>query len=452
LRRWRAAELGSALIGCGLVILLLARSPNNALQLFGLRIDVDAPLDVLGRVIQVRGSERFPLLLLFISAAILFACAWSASQGWTFVPVGLSMLSVLSAGLMIRPFVFAALAFVAAAAFGALMIQAERSGARSTLGAVRYLVIAVLALPTFLGAGYVIGQASGISDPAAQAEAYGPASTLLIVGFSLLLGAFPLFTWVHGAAKDAPPLATAFLATVGNGAAMFLLLEFYQEFAWFSQNSQITSALRSGGIVLLWLALLMGWAQRSFVRVLACALFAEFGCTLLLLSNGSPIGIGAVGMGLLARASSLGLLSIGLSSLLRHSPSDSFEDVRGLGWRDRWMTIAIGVGGLSLVGAPGTLGFAYKWVTTRATGADDTGTMMLMLFAALSVSVGLARGLMALLDRSQRRLSTQSNFVPSWGEEMGIIVGTAFVFVLGVWPSVIAPLAQAVASGYAFYR
>jgi hypothetical protein len=26
------------------------------------------------------------------------------------------------------------------------------------------------------------------------------------------------------------------------------------------------------------------------------------------------------------------------------------------------------------------------------------------------------------------------------------------VFVLGVWPSVIAPLAQAVASGYAFYR
>jgi formate hydrogenlyase subunit 3/multisubunit Na+/H+ antiporter MnhD subunit len=197
---------------------------------------------------------------------------------------------------------------------------------------------------------------------------------------------------------------------------------------------------------------LMGWAQRSFVRVLACALLAEIGSTLLLLSNNSSMGIAAVAMGLLARSLSLGLLSIGLSSLQRHSASDAFEDVRGLGWRDRWMTIAIGVGSLSLVGVPGTLGFAYKWISTRATGSADAGTMVLMLFAALSVCVGAARGLMALLDRSQRRLSTQSNFVPSWGEELGIIIGTALVFVLGVWPNVVAPLAQAIASGYAFYR
>ena len=455
LRRWRAAELSSALIGCGLVILLLSRSPENVLQVFGLRIDVDAPLNVLGRVIQVRGSERFPLMLLFISAAILFACAWSAAQGWTFVPVGLGMLSVLSAGLMIRPFVFAALAFVAAAAFGALMIQAERSGPRSTLGAVRYLIIAVLALPMFLGAGYAIGQASGIRDLATRTEAFNSAISLLIIGFSLLLGAFPLFTWVHGAAKDAPPLATAFLATVGSGAATFLLLEFFQEFDWFNQSRQISNALRSGAVVLLWLALLMGWAQRSFVRVLACALLAEIGSTLLLLSSNTAIGIAAVAVGLLARALALGLLSIGLSSLQRHSSSDQFEDVRGLGWRDRWMTIAIGVGSLSLVGVPGTVGFAYKWVSTRAAGSSlggEAGEMMLMLFASLSVCVGVARGLMALLDRSQRRLSTQSNFVPSWGEELGIMFGTVLVFVLGVWPSVVAPLAQAVANGYTFYR
>src|SRR5829696_8846011 len=94
LRRWRSVELGSALIGCGLVIALLARDPASSLQVVGLGIDVDAPLNVLGRVLQVRGSERYPLLLLFVCAAVLFACSWSASQGWTYMPVGLGMLSL----------------------------------------------------------------------------------------------------------------------------------------------------------------------------------------------------------------------------------------------------------------------------------------------------------------------------------------------------------------------
>ena len=66
------------------------------------------------------------------------------------------MLAAVSGALMIRPFVFAALALEAAAALAALMIQAERNGERSTLASMRYLITTTLALPLFLGADYVM--------------------------------------------------------------------------------------------------------------------------------------------------------------------------------------------------------------------------------------------------------------------------------------------------------
>jgi len=452
LRRWRSVELGSALIGCGLVIALLARDPGASLQVFGLGIDVDAPLNVLGRVLQVRSSERYPLLLLFVCAALLFACSWSASQGWTYVPVGLGMLSLLSTGLMIRPFVFAALAFVAASAFGALMIQAERSGPRSTMGAARYLILYTLALPMFLGAGYAIEQATGITELQARLDALAPAITLLIIGFGLLLGALPLFTWVNGVAKDAPPLAMAFIATVGNGAAMFLLLEFQQEFTWFTQSAEIRSALQSGALVMLALAALIGWAQQSFSRVVACALFVEIGSTLLALSTGAPLGIEAVSLGVLARAIALGLLGIGVSALPRYTTSDQFDAVRGLGLRQRWIAIAVAIGGFSLIGLPGTLGFAYRWASLQNIGSSDVEAMVLVLFATLSVSIGLFRGLLALVERSNQPFLAQTQVHVHRAEEIGIAVLAVVVFMLGIVPSLMIPLARAVADGYTFYR
>jgi multicomponent Na+:H+ antiporter subunit D len=452
LRRWRSAELGSALLGCILVVLLLARTSTEPARVLGWQISVEAPLNVLGRVIQVRGSERFPLLVLFLCAMLLFAGAWSTSQNWTFVPVGLGMLSLLSAGLMIRPFVYAALAFVAAAAVGTLMIQAERAGPRSTLGAARYLIIAVLALPLFLGAGYLVNEAETITESAARAEAFAPALTLLVIAFSLLLGAFPLFTWVHALAKDAPPLATAFIATISNGAALFLMLEFQQEFSWFVQSAQVQAAVRLGAIALLWVAGLLAWAQQSFARVVACAIFVELGSALLAINSQTALGVESIALGLIARAVALGLLGMGLAALLRHAQNTSFETLRGLGLRFRWPAIAIAIGSFTLVGLPGTLGFVQRWASARAIGLVDSESMLLMLFAVLSVGVGFARGLLALMERNHTPRLVPVNVPINWGEELGVGLFAVGVFLLGIVPSLIMPLAQAVADGYSFYK
>ena len=455
LRRWRSVELLVALLTCGIVLMILSQPPNAPLSLLGTEIETNAPLNVLGRTLQVRSTDRTTLLLLFLGAGVLFACAWGVAQSWSYIPVGMGVLSLLSAALMIRPFVFAALAFEAAAAVSVLMIQAERTGERSTLGATRYLTVTTLALPLFLGAGYVIRQATAISDPIEQAAAFVPAVDMLLLGFAFLLGALPLFTWIHGVAKQAPPLATAFLVTVANSAALLLLLDFYEEYAWFAHNPTLVSVLQFGGMLLIVMGGVLAWAQNSFARVLACALMIDIGSMLLAAGSASPIGVGAIAFNILARALSLGLFGIGLSILRQRAyGSDRFDDIRGLGFEHRWAAFALGAGGLSLVGLPGTIGFVARWMSARAIGTYDVNGMAVMVLACVSLSVGVVRGMMRLFDASWREAAQRNRNAasPTVIEMVTLLVMGSAVLFFGLFPGSLATLAQLVANSYSFYK
>jgi multicomponent Na+:H+ antiporter subunit D len=456
LRRWRAIETLIAMLACAAVVVLLAR-PGETLTLGGLTIDTGAPVNVLGRVLTVRTPDRAPLVLLFGLAALLFILGWGVSQGWTYVPLGLGILALLSAGLLIRPFVFAALAFEAAAALAAIMVQAERNGPASTGGALRYLVLTTLALPAFLGAGYAVNQASVITDPAQQVAAYGPAVILLVIGVLLIFGAFPLFTWTHPVAKDAPPLTTAFLAAIGGGAATFFFLSFQQEFAWFRDSATVSTWLNVVGIATLLFGGLLGWAQRSFGRVLACGLSVDVGSTLLLLSRGTPFSVEAAAFGILARAVSLGLLGLGLALLRSQADgSDEFAQVRGCGRQLPWAALALALGGLSLAGLPGTVGFVARWSALRVLGQNDLEVLVLTVLAGASVGAGLWRGLAALFAPSEVLAPTVDATTLHQRVRrramLAIVLALVLAVGLGLGPGLVAPVTKAISTNYTFYK
>ena len=460
LRRWRLVEALIATLACGLVIALLARPVESVLTIGGLTIDVRTPVNVLGRTLAVRSYDQLPLLLLFATAAILFMIGWAVSESWTYVPVGLGILALLAAGLLIRPFVFAGLAFVAAAALGAIMAQAERSGKTSTAGALRYLVVSTLALPAFLGAGYVVSQASLLSDITAQTAAYGPAVTLLVIGLGLIFGAFPIFTWTHSVSKESPPMAAAFLATVSSGAVCFLFLSLLQDFTWFRDSAEVVTFMKVLGIATLVFGGLLGWAQRSFGRVIACGISVEIGSMLILLSHITALSVETVAFDLLARALSLGLLGLGVALMQRDADvgSDEFERLTGLGRRHRWAALAIAAGGLSLAGIPGTAGFVARWATARTIGQSDLELLVVTLLASASIGIGIIRGLAALFapapaepspvqpadQRTQQR--TQRAIA------ITVVAAVVLIVVLGVAPGITEPVTRVIAQNYTFYR
>jgi formate hydrogenlyase subunit 3/multisubunit Na+/H+ antiporter MnhD subunit len=503
LRRWQSLEILTAVVSCGAVIFLLARPITNVVTLPGYIIDIDAPLDIIGRTLQVRAADRLPILLLFLSAAIVYTMSWRTTQGWTFVPIGLTVLTAMSAGLMIRPFQYAALAFEAAAALAALMIQAERTGEGTTRGALRYLAIATLALPMFLLAGWVIDRSVNVNptDAEAIAAAFTPAIILLLIGFGLIFGAVPLFTWIHLVAKDAPPLVTAFLGSVGLSACTFLFLAFWQEYSWLRNSPTVITALSAGGMVMLLFGGGLAWAQSSFSRVMACAILVDAGCTLLVLSSNSQLGVEAIAFGSVARTIALSIFGVGMWRLQTIWDSDEFDAARGT--NDLWTTMALGIAGLSLAGLPGTLGFVSRWIGARAYSNQDAEGLAVLLVASASVGVGVMRGLLALyrnplptmapvqpaivgdqlalfvddangmadLPNTAEMDSTDVEFAsaPMADAELGVtssevnalqsvgmrfVIGTgmALLLIFGLWPGVIAPMAQAVAAQYGFYR
>ena len=447
-RRWRSFEMALALGACGLVLLLLAQPAEGGLKIALFNIETGGSLNLLGRILRVRATDQLALALLFSAAAVLFALSWQAPQGWSFVPVGLGMLSLFSLGLLIRPFIFAGLAFELAAALGAVMIQSERVGELSTSAAVRYLILSTLALPAFLGAGYVISQADGIADPALQMASYQPAALLLAIGFSLIFGAIPLYTWISGVANQASPLITAFVATVVSGALTFLYLEFCQEFTWFAGDATVRAVITLCGIGTLLLGGIVGWAQRSYGRILACGLSVELGATLLMLANGSKMSVEAAVFSIAARAVSLGLLGVGLTLLRRRVGGDDFERLRGYGRLYPWATLAIALGGLSLAGLPGTVGFVSRWLDIRVIGAGDLEVVMILILSGVSVGWATLRGLFSLLAEPPGAADQPE----SRGATVAAALAALAVVVLGLSPGIIASLAKNIAAAYTFYR
>ncbi|MCS7061380.1 MAG: hypothetical protein RMN25_09470, partial [Anaerolineae bacterium] len=159
-RRWRTLETLAALLGCSLTLIVLSQPAGATVQLPGFTIEVGGSLNLLGRTLSIQEPDRLPLALLFAATLVVVVLAWRLPQGRLFVPLTLAILALMCAGLMIQPFVYAGLAFEAASALAAILIQSERTGPLSTIGAQRYLVLSTLALPAFLGAGYLISQAT----------------------------------------------------------------------------------------------------------------------------------------------------------------------------------------------------------------------------------------------------------------------------------------------------
>ena len=441
LRHMHAMRIIVAAAACALVMLLLAQPFDTAV----IGVPVDGRLDLLGRALQVHPQDRLALLSLFGCAVLLLVASWRTPENWTFVPIGMAMLSVLSAALMVRPVQYAGLAFVIAGALGALMIQADQTIHRATQGARRYLISSVLALPAFLGAGYLAQRAAATSEADAAAAAYGPAVVLLLLGVILVIGALPLFTWIYSTAQDAPPLTTAFLGTIGVGAASFLLLTFVREFSWFHDSETMRTTLRAGGIVLLLTVTALGWTQQSLSGILGSALLLDLGCVLLETAARTQQGVEAIAFGIMARALSMGLFSIGAALLRERCNGDDFAAIRGVGSREPWLALAIGMGGLSMAGLPGTIGFVAGWVNMRALSAE-VEIILIIALAGLSIAIGVLRALSASFDGVTA--PTKIEYEQARGERWTVGIFIALVLGLGFLPMLLSPLAQAIAAAY----
>lgn len=334
-------------------------------------------------------DDSVPPLFLFLYAALglLFVGAWFFPQGQYFVPASLAAFSLFAAALMVQPLTFGILFLIAAVAILVVVIQAERVG--STRAAWRYLVMAVLAVPCFMVAGWAL--------EAEQAHLMALVSRLLAAGFIILLAGFPFHIWVNPVMNQAPPLASVLVFSLAQLAVVALLFNWLAANPWLAQESDFGQLLRWSGVATVVLAGLAAATASTSGRLLGGLLLLDMGMALLLLSLPGPTRWQAAVALHVVRFVSLLPATAGLILLRRQGDSDEIAANSGLARRAPWSAALFIYGSLCLLGLPLTPGFSSRWTIIAALNQSAAlpapWLPLLLLLAMIGGAAGVLRAL-----------------------------------------------------------
>jgi formate hydrogenlyase subunit 3/multisubunit Na+/H+ antiporter MnhD subunit len=462
LRRWATmAALLSAGISLMLALMAWYLPLDKPVQLWGREVAMGETVSVLGREMVLTQVDRLGLVLIFLVASGLFFFAWRVSQGWTFYPLGLTVLGVLGAALLIKSHIYAVLFLQIAAALCVFLIQGGRVG--STRGALRFLTFVTLALAPILVTSWFLGRYEWTPDDTSLLDA---SIRLFAFGFAILMGVVPFHTWVPAVSQDAPPMVSTFVLGIFYAVIWFIMLNLIESYQWLAAHPDFRTALSFSGYTMVALGALMAPVQRRLGRLMGYAALVDMGAAQLALGLGTTAGLTAALSALGARAVSLAVMAMGISIIRHRAEGDEFERLVGWGRHIPWATIALVVGGLSLAGLPPGAGFAVRWSITRLVAREHAGGAIFLLLATVMVGIGVVRALLALVqepapDYVGSEIVAAIEAARSKAEEkppereprlaaLIIIAGLAICLALGLWPQLHMGVIKQVTESYTF--
>lgn len=276
-------------------------------------------------------------------------------------------------GMTITGDAFNAFVFMEVSSLATYALIAMGDDRRSLLSAYQYLIMGTIGATFYvIGVGLLYSMTGtlnfvDISQRLAGIETSRPvlaALAFITVGVSLKLALFPLHVWLPNAYAFAPSMATVFLAATATKVAIYLLLRFL--FSVFGAAVIFGDLALAEIFLLLSLAAMFGASivaifQDNVKRMLAYSSVAQVGYITLGIAIANKTGLTGGIVHLLNHALMKGALFMAIGAVFYRVGSVKIEDMAGLGRR---MPITMGafvVGGLSIIGVPGTVGFVSKW-------------------------------------------------------------------------------------------
>ncbi len=280
-----------------------------------------------------------------------------------------------------------------------LVAAGARLDRRALSAAYTYLVLGTVGATFFvLGVGllYMVTGTLNIADlaerlpPLAESRVVQAAFAFVVAGMGLKLAMFPLHTWLPNAYAYAPSLVTVFLAATATKVSVYVLLRFVytvfgHEFAF------IEPVLAWLVLPLAVIAMLAGSVvaihQDNLKRMFAWSSIAQIGYMMLGLALASASGLTATVLHLFNHALMKGALFMALGGVMLRIGAVSLASVRGLASEMPWTFAALVIGGLSLIGVPGTVGFVSKWYLILAAIEKGWWLLALLIVAASLLAV-----------------------------------------------------------------
>ncbi len=270
------------------------------------------------------------------------------------------------------------------------------------------------------------------------------AFAFIVVGLGIKLALFPLHQWLPDAYTYAPPRVSAFVAATATKVGIYVLVRFL--FTIFGvvfvfEVLEIQVLLVPLSIAGMFVGSFAAINQSSVKRLLAYSSIAQIGYMTLGISMGNVSGLAGGLVHLFNHALTKGGLFLVVACVVARLNTDRLDDWAGLGRKMPWTMAALVVGGLSLIGIPGTVGLVSKWYLVL--GAFERGwpiIAVLIMLSSLLAGVYVWRVLEVVYFRPRPADAPDveevplSMLIPTW-----ILIGGTIVFGIGAeWPSTVA--------------
>lgn len=437
---------------------LLAAAVASYSAWLAVNLPAGVVLNLLGRTFTLDALSQAILALLFAAAAILFLTLTILSLGnikdnyavhyvksigqevRIFYPAALIILGIFVAASFTRHLGITAILIELAAILAVFVIQTERL--ESTRASLRFLTLMSLAMPFFLLAAWLIdvNQLTGETDTLEQIALF------VGLGFALWLAVMPFHGWLTSTATEASPPMAAFVLITFPAIGLLTFIHLLIDAPWLFDSNYLVTAMLLAGVITAFAGGVMAGVQRGFSELLGYSALYNLGCLVALLALGGKAAIITIVVALTARSLALVLIAAGTSTLHLQAPGDGFAQIKGFAWHMPVAAAGLLAGGLTLAGAPLTIGFAPYWQLLQSMASIDSRGVWLLIFGGLGVSIGYLRGFRALVS-TERQTTQRTVQVFTFQEPAALIVIISVLgllgLLLGIFPSLLIEPLQA---------
>jgi len=350
--------------------------------------------------------------LIALSFMIVMLC--SVLGGWRFLQIDIdeskwnlyfTLINLMTAALMAMTWtndIFTGYVFLEILTLTSCGILIVREIGRTTLAAVRYMILNLLGSGLFLlgvvllyditGHLLMMNMQEAIAEIAAQKENL-PILTLsvgvLTTGLAIKSGLFPFHFWMPDTYGYATPTSAAVLSSLVSKSYIFLLIKIYYRVIGMGVLAEmpigrILCALGMCGIIF---GSVSALHADNINRMAAFSSAAQIGYVYMGIGIGGTAGYTAAIFHILAHAVTKSLLFLSTPRLAAVSGNSLlFKNLQGSALRDRTAGMFFVIGAFSMIGIPVFSGFSSKLLFAGAAAGTGNDRMLILVMLVLAVS------------------------------------------------------------------
>jgi len=394
-------------------------------------IEIRTNLAIMGRAFSLTNQDKFFLAFLYFSSALWFGGTRGAKVSSRFIPIGLAIVSILTAALAVEPFIYSAI-LVEIAVLVSVPLLVE-PGIKAGNGILRFIVYQSLAMPFILFGGWLLG---GIQASPSDTTRLLQSIIFLGIGFALWLAIVPFQSWVPRLSFDLKPYISGFLLGLFPIVTMLIMVDFISGLVWLRESAYLQPSLRLVGAIMVVTTGIWAIIEKDLRRFFGYTVLLESGLALLLVSLQSDAGVSVLYLSFIPRMFALALMALSLTILSSENDDLDVESISGMVRKYPFASFTLVFSMLSVAGVPLLGGFPVRLslLEMLANGGHPVTIWVLLgmgayLFAVIRIFQKITMPASAKWQRHE-----------SNGQVALLLIGVVILIIFGLFPNLLAGL------------